>query len=208
MRALSFAQIIENAPSRAFEPIGFTAHSPAIIIARRDFPAKDFAQFTAYLKQHGDQVRQAHGGIGASSHMACLLFTSELGVKPTLVAYRGTGPAVNDLISGHVDFLCEQSVSVAEQINAGTVKGYVVSAPECLPALPDIPAAKEVGIKYDIDIWAGVFAPKDVSKEVVEKLAATLDKALDDPTVAKRLADLGASIPAKKSATPLHSIAL
>ena len=112
-------------PSRDFEPIGFTAHSPAVIIARRDFPAKDFAQFTAYLKQHGDQVRQAHGGIGASSHMACLLFTSELGVKPTLVAYRGTGPAVNDLIGGHVDFLCEQSVSVAGRnfiINDGVVR--------------------------------------------------------------------------------------
>ncbi len=189
-------------PSRDFEPIGFTAHSPAIIVARKDFPAKDFAQFIAYLKQHGDQVRQAHGGIGASSHMACLLFTSELGVKPTLVAYRGTGPAVNDLIGGHVDFLCEQSVSVAEQINAGTVKGYVVSSPERLPALPNIPAAKEVGIKYDIDIWAGVFAPKDVPKEVVDKLAATLDKALDDPAVAKRLADLGASIPAKKERNP------
>src|SRR6266540_4083655 len=115
-------------PSKDFEPIGFTAHSPAVIAARKDFPAKDAAEFVAYLKQNGDKVRQAHGGIGASSHMACLLFTSELGLKPTLVAYRGTGPAVNDLVGGHVDFLCEQSVSVAEQIKAGTIKGYVVSA--------------------------------------------------------------------------------
>jgi tripartite-type tricarboxylate transporter receptor subunit TctC len=189
-------------PSRDFVPIGFTAHSPAVITARRDFPAKDVAEFIAYLKIYGDQVKQAHGGIGASSHMACLLFTSQLGLKPTLVAYRGTGPAMNDLIGGHVDFLCEQSVSVAEQINAGIVRGYLVSAPERLSALPNLPAAKEVGLKYDLDIWAGIFAPKGVPKEVISKLAAALDKALDDPVVAKRLADLGASIPARKERNP------
>jgi tripartite-type tricarboxylate transporter receptor subunit TctC len=189
-------------PSRDFEPIGFTAHSPAVIAARKDLLARNFAEFVAYLKQYGDQVKQAHGGIGASSHMACLLFTSELGLKPTLVAYRGTGPAVNDLVGGHVDFLCEQSVSLAEQINAGTVKGYVISAAERLPALPNVPSAKEVGIKYDMNIWAGVFAPKGAPREVVDKLAAALDKALDDPVVAKRLADLGASIPAKEERNP------
>ena len=189
-------------PSRDFVPVGFTAHSPAVIIARKDFPAKNAAEFVAYVKRHGDQVKQAHGGIGASSHMACLLFTSQLGLKPTLIPYRGTAPAVNDLIGGHVDFLCEQSVSVAEQINAGTVKAYVVSAPERLRALPNVPTAKEVGLKYDLDIWAGIFAPKGVSKEVIGKLAAALDKALDDPVVAKRLADLGASIPARNERNP------
>ena len=189
-------------PARDFEPIGFTAHSPAVIVARKDFPAADIAEFVAYLKQHGHEVKQAHGGIGASSHMACLLFTSELGLKPTLVAYRGTGPALNDLVGGHVDFLCEQSVSVAEQVNAATVKAYLVSGSERLPALPNIASAKEVGIKYDMDIWAGIFAPKGVPKEVVGKLAAALDNALGDPAVAKHLADLGASIPAKEERDP------
>jgi tripartite-type tricarboxylate transporter receptor subunit TctC len=189
-------------PSKDFEPIGFTAHSPAVIAARNDFPAKTMAEFVAYLKQNGDKVKQAHGGIGASSHMACLLFTSELGLKPTLVAYRGTGPAVNDLVGGHVDFLCEQSVSVAEQIKGGKIKAYGVSAPERLAALPDVPSAKEAGINYDMSIWAGIFAPKGVSKEVVDKLAAALDKALDDPAVQKRLGDLGASIPPKGERNP------
>ena len=165
------------------------------------------AEFVAYLKQNGDKVKQAHGGIGASSHMACLLFTSELGLKPTLVAYRGTGPAVNDLVGGHVDFLCEQSVSVAEQIKGGTIKAYGVSAPERLAALPDVPSAKEAGINYEMSIWAGIFAPKGVSKEVVDKLAAALDKALDDPAVQKRLGDLGASIPPRRSETRRPSIA-
>jgi tripartite-type tricarboxylate transporter receptor subunit TctC len=189
-------------PTRDFVPIGFTAHSPAVIVARKDFPAKDMKEFVAYLKQNGDKVKQAHGGIGASSHMACLLFTSELGVKPTLVAYRGTGPAMNDLIGGHVDFLCEQSVSVSEQVNAGTIKGYAISAPQRLASLPKVPSAKEAGIKYDMSIWAGIFAPKGAPKEVVTKLAAALDKALDDPAVKKRLGDLGASIPAKAERNP------
>ena len=187
---------------RDFEPIGFTAHAPAVIVANKDFPAEDLRGLVDYLKKHGNGVKQAHGGIGSSSHMACLLFASAAGVRPTLVAYRGTGPALNDLIGGHVDFLCEQSVSVSEQVNAGTIKGYAISAPQRLASLPKVPSAKEAGIKYDMSIWAGIFAPKGASKEVVTKLAAALDKALDDPAVKKRLGDLGASIPAKAERNP------
>ena len=103
---------------------------------------------------------------------------------------------------GHVDFLCEQSVSVAEQIRAGTVKGYVVSANQRLAALPDVPSAKESAINYQMSIWAGIFAPKGTPKELINKLAGALDKALDDSSVRKRLADLGGSIPAKQERTP------
>ena len=187
---------------RDFEPIGLTAHAPAVIVARKDFPANNLSEFVTYLKQNADKIKQAHGGIGASSHMACLLFNRALDIKPTSVAYRGTGPAMNDLVGGHVDFLCEQSVSVAEQIAAGTVKGYVVSANQRLTALPDIPSAKEGGINYQMSIWAGIFAPKGTSKEIIAKLAAALDKALDDPSVRKRLATLGGSIPPKQERTP------
>ncbi|MET0539781.1 MAG: tripartite tricarboxylate transporter substrate-binding protein [Xanthobacteraceae bacterium] len=190
-------------PSRDFAAIGFTAHAPAIILARKDFPAKNISEFIAYVKQHGAEVKQAHGGVGASSHMACLLFDSVAGLKPTLVAYRGTGPAMNDLIGGHIDYFCEQSVSVTEQIKAGSVKGYLTSSPQRLAALPELPTAKEAGINYDMDIWAGIFAPAGVSKEVIEKLAAALDKALDDPGVAQRLAQLGASLPPKSERDPL-----
>jgi tripartite-type tricarboxylate transporter receptor subunit TctC len=189
---------------RDFEPIGLTAHAPAVIVARKDFPAENLNQFVAYLKENGDKLKQAHGGIGASSHMACLLFNQALGISPTAVAYRGTGPAMNDLVGGHVDFLCEQSVSVAEQIKAGTVKGYLVSANQRLAALPDIPSAKEAGINYQMSIWAGIFAPKGTPKETIAKLAAALDKALDDPLVRKRLAELGGSIPAKQERTPVN----
>jgi tripartite-type tricarboxylate transporter receptor subunit TctC len=109
---------------------------------------------------------------------------------------------MNDLLGGHVDFLCEQSVSVTEQITAGTAKGYVVSANQRLAALPDIPSAKEVGINYQMSIWAGIFAPKGAPKDVIIKLSSALDKALDDPSVRKRLAELGGSIPSKQERTP------
>ena len=185
-----------------FVPIGITAHSPAVVIARKDFPAQDLKEFVAVLRQQGGALRQAHGGIGASSHMACLLFTEQIGAKPTLVAYRGSGPALNDLLGGHVDFMCEQSVSVAETVLAGLVKAYVVSAPERLAMLPNVPTAKEAGVDYEMSVWSGLFAPKGVAPDVTAKLADALDKALDEPVVGETLAKLGGSIPAKAERNP------
>jgi tripartite-type tricarboxylate transporter receptor subunit TctC len=189
-------------PVLDFVPIGITAHSPAVVIARKDFPAQDLKEFVAILRQQGGAVRQAHGGIGASSHMACLLFTAEIGAKPTLVAYRGSGPALNDLVGGHVDFMCEQSVSVADQVLAGSVKAYAVSAGERLATLPNVPTAREAGINYEMSVWAGLFAPKGVSPEVIARLADALDKALDEAVVRETLARLGGSIPAKAERNP------
>jgi len=188
--------------ARDFIPIGPTAHSPAVVVARKDFPAKDLKEFVTLLKSGGATLKQAHGGIGASSHMACLLFTSEIGAKPTLVAYRGTGPAMNDLVGGHVDFLCEQSVSVAEQVKSGAIKAYGVSATERLASLPDVPTAKELGVNYLMSIWAGIFAPKGTPAPIVAKLADALDKALDDDSVKQRINNLGGSIPEKRERSP------
>jgi tripartite-type tricarboxylate transporter receptor subunit TctC len=189
-------------PVADFVPIGITANSPAVVIARKDFPARDLKEFIAVLRQQGNALKQAHGGIGASSHMACLLFTEQIGAKPTLVAYRGSGPALNDLAGGHVDFMCEQSVSVAEQVLAGTVKAYAVSAPERLAMLPDVPTAKEAGVNYEMSVWAGLFAPKGVPSDVVARLANALDKALDEPAVSETLSKLGGSVPAKTERNP------
>ena len=188
--------------ARDFIPIGPTAHSPAVIVARKDFPAKDLREFVADVKEKGNGFKQAHGGIGSSSHMACLLFNTEVGAKPTPVAYRGSNLAMNDLIGGHVDYLCEQSVSVAGQVKSGAVKAYAVSAAERLAALPDVPSAKEFGTNYLMSIWAGIFAPKGTPAPIVAKLAEALDKALDDASVQKRINDLGGSIPGKAERTP------
>jgi tripartite-type tricarboxylate transporter receptor subunit TctC len=193
---------VKYVPERDFEPIGFTAHAPAVIVARKDFPAANLREFVDRLAKGGDKVKEAHGGIGSSSHMACLLFTAAAAVKPELVAYRGTGPALNDLIGGHVDFFCEQVVSVAPQITGGMIKAYAVSSTERLVTLPDVPTAKEAGLDYHMSIWAGMFGPKGLSPEITEKLAAALNEALDDPGVQKRLSDLGGAIPSKDERTP------
>jgi tripartite-type tricarboxylate transporter receptor subunit TctC len=188
--------------AKDFVAIGITSHAPAAIVARKDFPAKDLKEFVAYLKANGDKVKQAHGGIGASSHMACLMFNQAAGVTPVSVAYRGTGPAMNDLMGGHIDFICDQVVSVASQINGGAVKAYAVSASQRLASIKDVPTAKEAGLGYDISIWSGIFAPRGTPKAVVDTLAGALDKALDDPEVQKRLESLGGSIPKKAERNP------
>ena len=187
---------------RDFDPIGPTAHAPAVIVARKDFPASNLREFVAYLKQHGANVKQAHGGVGSSSHMACLLFAAEAGVTPNLVAYRGTGPAMNDLVGGHVDFLCEQAVSVTGQIASGAVKAFATSGDARLATLPDVPTAREAGVNYRMSVWAGVFAPKGVPQDVMKRLNDALDQSLDDPGVQKRLADLGGTIPGKDERVP------
>ena len=189
-------------PVADFVPIGITAHSPAVIIVRKDFPAQDLKEFIAVLRQQDGAIKQAHGGIGASSHMACLLFMAEIGAKPTLVAYRGSGPALNDLVGGHVDFMCEQSVSVADQVLAGSVKAYAVSAGERLATLPNVPTAREAGVNYEMSVWAGLFAPRGVSPKVIARLADALDRALDEAVVRETLAKLGGSIPAKAERNP------
>jgi tripartite-type tricarboxylate transporter receptor subunit TctC len=189
-------------PVADFVPIGFTAHSPAVVIARKDFPANDLKEFVAILRQRGDAIKQAHGGVGASSHMACLVFTTEVGARPALVAYRGSGPALNDLVGGHVDFMCEQSVSVAEAVLGGSVKAFAVSAAKRLETLPTVPTAKENGVNYDMSIWAGLFAPKGVSPEIIARLSDALDRALDEDAVRERIAQLGGAVPPKNERSP------
>ena len=185
---------------RDFDPVGPTADAPAVIVARKDFPASNLREFVAYLKQNGANVKQAHGGIGSSSHMACMLFAAEAGVTPNLVAYRGTGPAMNDLIGGHVDFLCEQAVSVTGQITSGAVKAFAMSGDARLATLPDVPTAQEAGVNYRMNVWAGIFAPKGLPPEIMKRLTDALDQSLDDASVQKRLTDLGGTIPPRTRA--------
>ena len=195
--------------TKDFEPIGLISNAPVAVVARKDFPAKDLKEFVAYVKEHGDSVKQAHGGIGSASHMACLLFTSQLGLKPKLIPYRGTGPALADLIGNHVDFFCEQVVSVAPAVKGKSIKAYVVSGDARSSALPDVPSAKQAGIPdYQLSIWSAIFAPKGTPKDVTAKLSAALAKALDDPAVAKRLADLGGAVPAPAERGPAHLAAV
>jgi tripartite-type tricarboxylate transporter receptor subunit TctC len=189
--------------TKDFEPIGMASNSQVAVVAKKEFPAKDLKEFIANIKKNGMNVKQAHGGIGSASHMACLLFNSEAGLKPNSVPYRGTGPALNDVVGGHVDYFCEQVLSVAPSVQGGTIKAYAVSGNARSAALPDVPSAKEAGLpKFQISIWSAIFAPKGTPKPIVAKLSDALNKTLDDPAVIKRLADLGGTVPPKAERGP------
>jgi tripartite-type tricarboxylate transporter receptor subunit TctC len=189
--------------TKDFAPIGLASNAPAAIVARKDFPASNLKEFIAYVKQNGDKVKQAHGGIGSSSHMACLLFDSELHLTPRLIGYRGTGPALNDLLGGHVDYFCDQVVSVASAVKSGTIKAYGISSDEPLAALPNVPPAKTAGApSYQMSIWSAVFAPKGTPKPIVAKLAQALDATLDEPGFRDRLVNLGGTVPPKEQRGP------
>jgi tripartite-type tricarboxylate transporter receptor subunit TctC len=183
-------------PTTDFEPIGLAAGTPILIVAKKDFPAKDFPEFVAYLKAHQTEMNEAHAGVGSVSFTTCTYFNSKLGVKPTRVAYRGTGPALTDLVSGQADYMCDQIVNVVEQIKAGTIRAYAIASPERSPALPNVPTTKEGGMpEFEVSAWNALFAPKGTPKAIVAKMNAALVKALDDSGTRQRLLDLGASIP-------------
>src|SRR3712207_4238865 len=190
-------------PTKDFVPIGMAAGTPIVIVAKKDFPAKDLKEFIAYVKGNATKLNQAHAGVGSVSHTTGVLLDSLLEVKPTFVAYRGTGPALNDLLSGQVDFMTDQIVNVAEQIKANSIKAFAIATPERSPALPDLPTTKEGGLeKYEVSAWNAIFGPKGLPKELQARLVDALDKALDDETTRKRLLELGGVIPEKKDRGP------
>jgi tripartite-type tricarboxylate transporter receptor subunit TctC len=191
--------------TKDFEPVGMTADAPAVVAVRHDLPVNSLMDFVRYVKQHGADVKQAHGGVGAASHMACLLFNKIFDLKPTLIAYRGSGPAVNDLIGGHVDYYCEQAVSVAPGAQGGKIKGLVISAAQRLAVLPDVPTAKEAGAPdYQLNIWSAIYAPKGTPNDIMAKLADALDSTLEEPATAQRLGNLGATVPPKSQRGPAY----
>jgi tripartite-type tricarboxylate transporter receptor subunit TctC len=192
-------------PTKDFEPIGMAAGTPILIVAKKDLAPKNLKEFVEHLKTNQDKVNQAHAGIGSVSHITCTMLNSQLGVKTTQVAYSGTGPALNDLVSGQVDYMCDQIVNLVEQIKGGAIKAYAIATPERSPALPDVPTTKEAGMpEYQVTAWNAMFAPKGTPKDVVAKLTDALAKALDDENTRKRLLDLGGVIPEKQDRTSAY----
>lgn len=189
-------------PTKDFETVGMAAGTPILIVARKDLPPKDLKEFMAYAKQQNDKLNEAHAGVGSVSHTTCVMLNVQLGIKPTAVPYKGTGPALNDLVSGQVDFMCDQIVNLVEQIKAGSIKAYAVATPERSPALPDVPTTKEAGLpEYQVSAWNAIFAPKGTPDAITAKLNDALVKALTDETTKKRLLDLGGVLPDEKGRT-------
>ncbi|QFU15646.1 tripartite tricarboxylate transporter substrate binding protein BugD [Microvirga thermotolerans] len=190
-------------PAKDFAPIGLAAGTPIVIVAKKDFPASDLKGFLDYMKANAEKVNMAHAGVGSVSHSTGILFNSIIKAKPTMVAYRGTGPALNDLMANTVDYMTDQIVNVAPQIQGGNIKAFAIATPERSPALPNVPTTKEAGLPdYQVSAWNAVFAPKGTPPEIVAKLNDALVKALDDENTRKRLLDLGGVIPSKEERTP------
>ena len=183
-------------PATDFEPIGLAVVVPIVIIARKDFPAANLQEFIASVKADAADVNMAHAGVGSVSYTTCLLLNSILGVKPTTVPYNGTGPAMNALVGGQVDYMCDQIVSAVSQVGADTIKVYAVATAARSPVLPSVPTTREAGLaEFEISSWNALFAPKGTPKPILAKLADALDKALSNEATRKQLIDLGCDIP-------------
>ncbi len=190
-------------PLKDFVPIGLAAGTPILIVAKKSFPPKDLKELITYAKANSEKLNEAHAGVGSVSFTTCSLLNSILGIKPTRVPYQGTGPALNDLVGGQVDYMCDQIVNLTPQIQAGSIKAYAIATEKRSPALPDVPTTKEGGLpEFQVSAWNALFAPKGTPKEVVTKLNGALVKALDDETTRKRLLDLGAEIADRAGRTP------
>ena len=185
------------------EPIGLGGTNPMVLVTKKDLPAKDFGEFLAYVKANQKKVQYGMAGIGAASHLGGLMLNSMMKVDVLEIPYKGTGPALNDLVSGTFDYMVDQAVNVLAQINSGNIKALGVSTLKRLPQLPNVPTIDEAGLKgYEVTIWNGFFGPKGMSKDHIAKINDALVKALADPGVTKRLTELAVDLPSKEEATP------
>jgi tripartite-type tricarboxylate transporter receptor subunit TctC len=186
-----------------FEYVGLVTDVPMVLVARKDLEPTDLKGLIDYVKANKDKITYANAGIGAASHLCGMLFMSEIGTSVTTVPYKGTGPALTDLIGGQVDFMCDQTTNTTNQIKAGEIKAYATTTKDRLPNLPDIPTAAEAGLPgLAVTVWHGIYAPKGTPKEIIDRLSQSLQKALKDETVVQRFADLGTAPVPEDQAVP------
>ncbi len=190
-------------PVNDFEHISQLSDTPIAVLVRKDFPAKTLGELIALLKADPQKYNNGHGGVGSTSHVACLFFTKLIDARPPMVAYQGSGPALNDLVSGQYDFLCDQIPHLVPQVRAGNIRALGLAQMERTAALPDVPTTVEAGLPaYQASGWNAMFAPKGTPREIVEKLSAAANQALDDPATRAKLEAIGAVIPRKENRTP------
>ena len=190
-------------PMTDFEPIGLINEVPMTMVARKDFPAKDLKELIAYVKANKDKVNYANAGLGAASHLCGMLFMSAIQTDVTTVPYNGTAPAMNDLLGGQVDFMCDQTTNTTSQIKAEKIKVYGVTTKKRVASLPNVPTMDEAGLKgFEVSIWHGLYAPKATPKPVIDKLTNALQFALKDDNVKHRFVELGTEPVVENRATP------
>jgi tripartite-type tricarboxylate transporter receptor subunit TctC len=182
-------------PARSFAQVGIVNYTPQAIVAKKATAAGNLKEFIHYLKANQSKLNYGHAGVGSVAHVSGLVFNAQFGLKPNMVPYRGTGPAIQDLVAGQIDYMVDQSLNVIPQIKAGNIKVYGIAAPERLSSLPDVPTTGEAGEDFIFSAWNAMVAPKGTPADIVAKLADALDKALDDPAVQARFVELGSSAP-------------
>jgi tripartite-type tricarboxylate transporter receptor subunit TctC len=179
-------------PVDDFEPIGRATSGPMVIVARNDFPANTLSEFVAYLKANGPKVSLAHAGVGSASHLCGLMMMNALNVKLNEIPYKGTGPALTDLMGGQVDILCDQTSGTVPSVKGGKIKAYASAGKARLPQLPEVPAITDAGVEgFDINISFGLYAPKGTPKPVLDQLTSALQKSVTDTDVRQRLEGMG-----------------
>jgi len=187
-----------------FTPVALIAEVPIVLIARKDLPADDFKSFVDYAKKNQDKMQFGSAGAGSATHLGCVVLNSAMGANITHVPYRGTGPAMQDLQGGRIDYLCEIMSTAKPQIDGGTVKAIAMLTKDRSPALPNVPTATEQGLDVQAYTWNAVFLPKNAPAAIVTKLHDTVLEAMHTPTVKDRLANLGAMIVSDDRATPQY----
>jgi len=186
-----------------FTPVGLIAQVPIALIARKDLPVKDFKEFIAYAKANQTKMQFGSAGAGSATHLGCVLLNYMIGVNITHVPYRGTGPAMQDLIGGRIDYICEVVTTIKSQLDGGTIKGIAMLDRKRSPALPDLPTAEEQGTKDLIAYtWNAIFLPKGAPDAIVKKLNGAMLEAMHSPAVKDKLSALGAEIAPDNQATP------
>jgi tripartite-type tricarboxylate transporter receptor subunit TctC len=190
-------------PRRDFEPIGLVNDVPMTFVARKDLPVATLGELIDYVKLNKDKVAYANAGIGGASHLCGMLFMSAIATQVTTVPYKGTGPAMNDLLGGQVDFLCDQTTNTTSQIKAGKIKVFAVTAKRRVGSLPEVPTMAEAGLPgFELGVWHALYAPRGTPQPVIDTLTKALQRALEDPMVLDRFAALGATAAPRERATP------
>jgi tripartite-type tricarboxylate transporter receptor subunit TctC len=185
-------------PDVDFAPIGIVVDQAVLIVARKDFPARDLAEFAAFLKANSEKLNMAHAGVGSITHFTGLLLNSIVGANPTLVPFTGSAPAINALVGGQVDYICDPITDIVAHVLAGTLKAYATGTAERNAVLPNVPTAREAGMpEFSVSAWYALFAPKETPKPILDVLTGALDRLLEDESMRKRLIELGCDIPEK-----------
>ena len=190
-------------PTEAFDYVGLVTEVPMTIVARADFEPADFASMISYVKENADTITMANAGIGAASHLCGMLFMQAVEAPIVTVPYKGTGPAMTELLGGQIDIMCDQTTNTTEQIKGGTIKAYAVTSPARLDIFPDLPTVAEGGFAHmEVSVWHGLYAPKGTPAEATARLTQSLQVALADPDIAAKLAELGTAPSPAADATP------